>query len=54
MGKKENNLAFVDGQNLYMGTTTENPSWKINLAKFKTYLQTKYGVDEKNVQKRIL
>ena len=39
------NIAFVDGQNLYMGTTLnkENP-WKIDLAKFRIYLRKKYKV----------
>ncbi len=39
-----NNLAFIDGQNLYMGTTKSSDSWKINLGKFYIYLQKKYGV----------
>ncbi len=39
------NTAFIDGQNLHMGTTLdkENP-WKINLAKFRIYLKEKYKV----------
>jgi len=39
------NIAFVDGQNLYMGTTLDiqNP-WKINLTKFRIYLEKKYQV----------
>ena len=41
---KENNLAFVDGQNLYMGTRSENPSWVVDLAKFRIYLSKKYNV----------
>ena len=27
----ENNIAFVDGQNLYLGTNSENPTWKVDL-----------------------
>jgi uncharacterized LabA/DUF88 family protein len=39
------NLAFIDGQNLYMGTTsTEGGSWRVDLAKFRIYLADKYGV----------
>lgn len=45
-GKKENNLAFVDGQNLYMGTDSDNPKWKINLKKFRVYLKDKYNVQK--------
>ncbi len=39
------NIAFIDGQNLHMGTTLdkENP-WKIDLAKFRIYLKEKYKV----------
>ncbi len=39
------NFAFVDGQNLYMGTTKSPAgSWVINLARFRTYLRVKYHV----------
>jgi len=45
--KKENNFAFIDGQNLYMGTIkSPKKSWKINLKKFRIYLQDKYKVSE--------
>ncbi len=48
MDKKRNqnkNYAFIDGQNLYMGTAKleENP-WKINLERFRIYLEQKYHV----------
>lgn len=47
MGKEQiNNLAFIDGQNLHMGTTLSNNPWKISLNKFKIYLEKKYGVKE--------
>ena len=42
--KEENNLAFIDGQNLYMGTNSDDPSWKIDFAKFRVYLKEKYKV----------
>jgi len=45
--KKQNfefNLAFIDGQNLYMGTKLETPPWKIDLKKFRDYLRKKYKV----------
>ena len=39
------NIAFVDGQNLYMGTAKSkfNP-WKIDLARFRVYLEQKYKI----------
>lgn len=40
----ENNLAFVDGQNLYMGTSKSDPSWDIDLSRFRIYLEKKYSV----------
>ncbi|HAT73958.1 MAG: NYN domain-containing protein [bacterium] len=43
--EKENNLAFIDGQNLYMGTRKikERP-WKVNLKKFRIFLKDKYHI----------
>lgn len=43
--QKHKNYAFVDGQNLYMGTSKKeyNP-WTVNLAKFRIYLAEKYFV----------
>ena len=40
----ENNLAFIDGQNLYMGTNSEDPAWRVDLARFRRYLTEKYSV----------
>lgn len=40
----ENNLAFIDGQNLHLGTTQNN--WKVDLYKFRIYLKDKYKVRE--------
>ncbi|MFA6476397.1 MAG: NYN domain-containing protein [Candidatus Paceibacterota bacterium] len=42
--KKENNIAFVDGQNLHLGTMLNN--WRVDLWKFKVYLKDKYHVTE--------
>ncbi len=43
--EKTKNLAFVDGQNLYRGTAKrEVDPWKINLARFRVYLEKKYNV----------
>lgn len=39
------NIAFVDGQNLHMGTAKrEVDPWKIDLARFRVYLERKYNV----------
>jgi uncharacterized LabA/DUF88 family protein len=39
-----NNIAYIDGQNLFMGTTKSEPSWHIDLERFRVYLKSKYGV----------
>lgn len=41
-GKK--NIAFVDGQNLHLGTPQNN--WKTNYFKFRKYLKDKNKVEE--------
>lgn len=41
---KESNLAFIDGQNLHLGTI-EN-EWKVDHYKFRIYLKDKYHVTE--------
>ena len=44
--KEENNFAFIDGQNLYMGTRSDEPAWNIGLTKFRAYLLRKYNVQK--------
>lgn len=44
--QNKHNHAYIDGQNLYMGTTTSQPSWKVDLHKLRKYLQDKYDVSE--------
>ncbi len=45
MNKTERNIAFVDGQNLYLGTTKHpDEPWQVDLARFRVYLEKKYGV----------
>lgn len=39
------NIAYVDGQNLYLGTTSREPVWYIDLVRFRVYLTQKYNVD---------
>lgn len=43
---KENNLAFIDGQNFHLGTTLSDKPWRVNLSRFKIYLDKKYNVKE--------
>jgi uncharacterized LabA/DUF88 family protein len=43
------NFAFVDAQNLYMGTACLEEGlepWRVDLAKFRVYLRDKYRVDK--------
>jgi hypothetical protein len=44
MKREENNIAFIDSQNLHLGTNSEN--WKIDFKKFRIYLKSKYKVEE--------
>ena len=45
--EKMKNFAFIDGQNLHMGTAKRevNP-WKIDLLRFRVYLEQKYNVQK--------
>ncbi len=38
------NIAFIDGQNLYLGTTAND--WKIDLVRFRIYLKDKYKISD--------
>jgi uncharacterized LabA/DUF88 family protein len=40
------NIAYIDGQNLYMGTSKSAYSWNIDLPRFRTYLLQKYNVEK--------
>ncbi len=42
--KGEKNLAFIDGQNLHLGTMQDG--WKVSYTKLRVYLTDKYHVDE--------
>lgn len=44
--KTTSNIAYVDGQNLRMGTVDTKPSWHIDLKRFRVYLKEKYHVDK--------
>jgi uncharacterized LabA/DUF88 family protein len=41
---KSNNTAFIDGQNLYLGTKEEG--WFVDVKRFRIYLKDKYKVSE--------
>lgn len=41
-----NNQAFIDGQNLHLGTTTSTSPWKVDLYRFREYLRKKYHVNK--------
>ncbi|MCK5461351.1 NYN domain-containing protein [Candidatus Gracilibacteria bacterium] len=40
------NIAFIDGQNLYMGTLSSEIPWKIDFLRFRVYLREKYKVEK--------
>jgi uncharacterized LabA/DUF88 family protein len=40
------NIAYIDGQNLFMGTASAEPAWEIDLARFREYLAKKYAVEK--------
>lgn len=42
MGKKENNYAFIDTQNVHLGI--KSLGWKLDWRKFRVYLKDKYNV----------
>jgi len=44
MSDYKENIAYIDGQNLYMGTTKSEPCWYIDLVRFRVYLEKKYNV----------
>ena len=44
MSLKENNIAFIDAQNLHLWTNSEN--WKIDFKKFRIYLKDKFNIEE--------
>lgn len=39
------NIAYIDGQNLYMATAKGKPAWNIDFVKFRRYLSEKYEVE---------
>ena len=46
MSIKLANQAFIDAQNLYLGTVSIGSSWKVDLKRFRIYLAQKYHVSE--------
>ncbi len=45
---KENNYAFIDGQNLYLAI--KKLDWKLDYKKFRVYLKEKYGVAKEKLK----
>ena len=43
---KIDNIAYIDGQNLFMGTNKREPIWEVDLQKFRVYLKEKYNIDK--------
>ncbi len=41
---KTQNLAYIDGQNLHLGTLNADDTWKVDLVRFRVYLAQKYNV----------
>ena len=39
------NIAYIDGQNLRLGTTKREPEWRVDLTRFRVYLQKKYNIE---------
>ena len=44
MQKQQNNYAFIDSQNLYLGVL--GSGWKIDYKKFRVYLKEKYNASK--------
>ena len=44
MNTELRNIAYIDGQNLHMGTAKSEPRWLIDLARLRVYLNRKYNV----------
>lgn len=45
MKTEQSNVAYIDGQNLYMATSKVSPKWDIDFVKFRRYLREKYHVE---------
>ncbi len=43
---QDKNIAFIDGQNLHLGTSGHGNKWHIDYKKFRLYLKDKYNVTE--------
>ena len=44
--KETNNQAFIDGQNLAIGTKCAKTPWAIDLKRFRTFLVERFNVSE--------
>lgn len=46
MKETANNHAFIDGQNLWLGTRSSSPSWTIDLKRFRIFLAERYKAQQ--------
>ncbi len=46
MNQDSMNIAYIDGQNLYMGTHSSEVPWRIDFFRFRVYLREKYKVEK--------
>lgn len=44
IGRKQNNYAFIDSQNLFL--SLKRLGWKLDYRRFRVYLKEKYGVEK--------
>lgn len=44
MSDTPNNIAYIDGQNLHLGTTKREPEWEVDLTRFRVFLEERYNV----------
>ena len=43
---KHDNIAYIDGQNLHIGTTSAESAWTVDLKRFRIYLAKKYDISK--------
>ena len=46
MSTELTNQAFIDAQNLYLGTVNTSPAWKIDFVRFRVFLKDRYNVSK--------
>ena len=47
MERGARNIAYIDGQNMHLATTTSSAgAWRVDFARFRRFLHERYSVDE--------